>query len=169
MPARSDCVGNSCNFFFSSGPGCMVYCGLSPSLRAGHVSVMVMVLNTLPGGVCNHRETSLWVFSFLEELCAYIGVEHLPALKNVSPRACVQFSVLSGWRFSMIFFSSFPFYFFIFSPILHLLACLELYPFSLHTENFDRYFPRPTKYHLALGWGHKCKQDKTPALGKLTF
>lgn len=62
----------------------MVYCGLSPSLRAGHVSIMVMLLNTLPGAVCHHRETSLWVFSFLEELCAYIGVEHLPALKNVS-------------------------------------------------------------------------------------
>lgn len=57
-------------FFPPSGRRCMVYCEVFPSLRAGHVSVMEMVLYTLPGAAHHHPETSQWITFFLEELCA---------------------------------------------------------------------------------------------------
>lgn len=71
LSAWSDCVGDSCGLFFPpSGRRCTVYCVVFPSLRAGHVSVMEMVLYTLPGAAHHHPETSQWITSFLEELCA---------------------------------------------------------------------------------------------------
>lgn len=100
FPAWSDCVGDSCDPFFHLGQDvwCM-YCGVSPLPPRG--PRLLMVLNTLPGAAHHHPETSLWVFSFLEDLCAYIGVEHLPALKKKKNKKrrlraslCIAFSTV---------------------------------------------------------------------------
>lgn len=120
--------------FFPSGPGCMVYCGLSPSLRASHVSVMVMVLNTLSGS-CLPPPGDFPVGFLLPGRAVCLHRCGAPARfeKRQSPSLCTVFSPVRV-AFQYDFFPSFPF--FIFFPILHLLACLEFYLFSLHTENF---------------------------------
>lgn len=40
------------------------------SLDLGHISIIVMIITTLLGAAHSHLETSLWIFFFLEELCA---------------------------------------------------------------------------------------------------
>ena len=62
----------------------IVCCCCCCSLDLGDISMMMMMVCTLPGAAHSHPETSLWICSFLEQaLCFYLGVEHLSTLKNV--------------------------------------------------------------------------------------